>query len=86
MILSKQEFIDSLTNYLPDNANQEISPLDLRTVITNLADSIHLMTASTNIDAANMGTKSTRTSIFGQEALGKLDLVGRSSSDNSVFV
>ena len=85
MILSKQEFIDSLTNYLPDNANQEISPLDLRTVITNLADSIHLMTASTNIDAANMGTKSTRTSIFGQEALGKLDLVGRSSSDNSVF-
>lgn len=85
MILSKQEFIDSLTNYLPDNANQEISPLDLRTVITNLADSIHLMTASTSIDAANMSTKSTRTSILGDAALGKLDLVGRSSSDNSVF-
>ena len=85
MILSKQEFISSLTNYLPDNANQEISPLDLRTVITNLADSIHLMTASTSIDAANMSTKSTRTSILGDAALGKLDLVGRSSSDNSVF-
>ena len=85
MILSKQEFINSLTVYLPDNANQEISPLDLRTVITNLTDSIHLMTVSTSIDAANMSTKSTRTSILGDEALGKLDLVGRSSSDNSVF-
>ena len=85
MILSKQEFINSLTNYLPDNANQEISPLDLRTVITNLADSIHLMTVSNSIDADNVGTKSTRTSILGEQALGKLDLAGRSTSDNSVF-
>ena len=63
MILSKQEFISSLTNYLPDNANQEISPLDLRTVITNLADSIHLMTASTSIDAVIMRTKSKEASV-----------------------
>ena len=85
MILTKSDFISQLTTYLPDNSTQQISPLDLRTVITNLADSIHLLAADECIISDNLNTPSTRTTIVGKEALAERDLVGRSSYDNSAF-
>ena len=85
MILTKSEFISQLTTYLPDNSTQQISPLDLRTVITNLADSIHVLAAEECIVSDNLETPHTRSTIVGKDALHERDKLGRSTYDNSAF-
>jgi len=85
MILSKEDFLNSLSTYLPDNSTQQISPLDLRTVFTDLADSIHLMTIDQSITAGNVQTTGDRTTLLGDQALSKKNLAGRSTVDNSAF-
>ena len=85
MILSKEDFLNSLSTYLPDNSTQQISPLDLRTVFTDLADSIHLMTINQSITAGNVQTTGDRTTLLGDQALSKINLAGRSTVDNSAF-
>ena len=43
MILSKAEFLAKIGDLLQDNSTQLISPLDVRTSLTDLADSVHLL-------------------------------------------
>ena len=40
MILTKSEYLSSIQTLLPDNSTQLISPLDLRTSLINLVDSV----------------------------------------------
>lgn len=85
MILTKPELIQSINGLLPDNATQQISPLDLRTSLINIADSVPELMRGTEIHGSNFNTASARTTIAGEEALGKMTLPGRSSTDNSAF-
>ena len=85
MILTKAEFIASLQALLPDNSTQEISPLDLRTSLLNLSDSVHLFIADKNITSVNFDSPETRTTKGGNFALSSISLAGRSSVDNSAY-
>ena len=85
MILTKAEYIASIQALLPDNSTQEISPLDLRTSLLNLSDSVHLFLADSNITSKNFDTPDTRTTKGGNFALSSMFLAGRSSVDNSAF-
>lgn len=85
MILSKAQYIASIEGLLPDNATQEISPLDLRTSLINLVDSVPLFFAGNELDSTNFATPDLRTTKAGELALSKMFLAGRSSVDNSAF-
>ncbi len=85
MILTRAEYLASIESLLPDNSTQEISPLDLRTSLTNLVDSVPSFLAGTTIDTVNFRTPDIRTTIGGSLALTGMDLNGRSSVDNSAF-
>ncbi|MDC0297285.1 hypothetical protein OAK92_01795 [Crocinitomicaceae bacterium] len=85
MILTKAEYIASIQALLPDNSTQEISPLDLRTSLINLSDSVHLFLADKNLSSLNFDTPDTRTTKGGDFALSSMFLAGRSSVDNSAF-
>jgi hypothetical protein len=83
--LSRSEYIQNIQSLLPDNSTQEISPLDLRTVLINAVDSVHLFFADKNIVSANFSTPEVRTTRGGQGAISSIGLAGRSSKDNSAF-
>jgi len=85
MKYSKAEYINSINTLLPDNATQEISPLDLRTSLIDLIDSVPNFLIGSEIDAINFNTADTRTTLGGDFALGSMFLAGRSSVDNSAF-
>lgn len=85
MILTRAEYIASIQALLPDNSTQEISPLDLRTSLINLSDSVHLFLADKNITSKNFDTPDTRTTKGGDFALSSMFLAGRSSVDNSAY-
>jgi hypothetical protein len=85
MILTKSEYLSSIESLLPDNATQEISPLDLRTSLTNLVDSVPNFVAGGPINADNFSSPDYRTTIGGQLALNSVGIAGRSSVDNSAF-
>ncbi len=85
MILSKAEYISSINSLLPDNGTQEISPLDLRTSLINLIDSVPNFINGTRISTLNFNTPDTRTTLAGNEALSNMFLAGRTSVDNSAF-
>lgn len=85
MILTRAEYLDSIQSLLPDNSTQEISPLDLRTSLVNLVDSVPNFFAGSTVDAANFASPSTRTTLGGNLALSNIGLTGRSSVDNSAF-
>jgi hypothetical protein len=70
---------------LPDNATQEISPLDLRTSLINLVDSVPGLMQDAVLDTRNFATPDIRTTVAGDLALSHMNLVGRSSTDNSAF-
>lgn len=85
MILSKSEYLDSINALLPDNSTQEISPLDLRTSLIDLVDSVPNFFAGNELDSTNFATPETRTTKAGRLALDNMFLAGRSSQDNSAF-
>jgi hypothetical protein len=85
MILSKAEFLAKIGDLLQDNSTQLISPLDVRTSLTDLADSVHLLLDGNSVVSANFASPETRTTRAGSLALGKLGYQGRSSVDNSAF-
>lgn len=87
MQLSKAEFLASIEGLLPDNSTQEISPLDVRTSLINLADSVSNFMVGTTIDAKNFATPAVRTTLAGEGALNdfRKGVQGRKSSDNSAF-
>lgn len=84
-ILSRSEYIDQLYDLLADNSTRQISPLDLRTSFVDLVDSLGNLVEGSTLNADNFSTKEIRTTIGGDKALEKINLVGRSSSDNSAF-
>jgi len=85
MILSKQDYLASIQALLPDNSTQEISPLDLRTSLIDLVDSVPNFFAGNELDSTNFSTPEIRTTRGGQAALSSMFLAGRSSVDNSAF-
>lgn len=85
MILSRAEYISLIESLLPDNSTQEISPLDLRTSLISLIDSVPNFIIGTELNTANFSTPDTRTTKAGQYTLNSMSLAGRSSSDNSAF-
>ena len=85
MRLSKSEFISSIEGMLPDNSTQEISPLDLRTSLINLADSVPNFMEGATLNTKNFATRQTRTTLAGDFALDDFNrgVYGRVSSDNT---
>ena len=84
MILSKQDYIASINTLLPDNSTQQISPLDLRTSLINLVDSV-VNFIDGDICADNFCTPESRNTRGGVLALSQLDLAGRSAYDTSAY-
>ena len=85
MILTKSEYLSKINILLKDNSTQQISPLDVRTSLSDLVDSVHLFMDGSEIVSSNFATPDTRTTRAGELALGKLQYAGRSSEDNSAF-
>ena len=85
MILSKSEYLSSINVLLQDNSTQQISPADVRVSLIDLVDSVHNFLDDKEINTSNFSTPDTRTTRGGDEALGKLNLTGRTSVDNSAF-
>lgn len=83
--MSKSAYIASLTTLIPDNSSQQVSPQDIRTSLTNLADSVNSFLVDLNISGANFSTSETRTTRAGELAMNQLNYAGRSSYDNSAF-
>jgi hypothetical protein len=84
MILTKSEYLSSIQTLLPDNSTQLISPLDLRTSLINLVDSVTNFIDG-DINADNFSTPETRNTRAGVLALSQVELAGRSSYDSSAF-
>jgi hypothetical protein len=85
MKLTKNDFIFNLNALIPDNGTQQISPLDLRTVVTNSIDSTVNFLNDQNLNTVNFGTPATTSTRAGTQALGKFNLPGYSTSGNSAF-
>ena len=85
MKLTKNDFISNLNELIPDNGTQQISPLDLRTVITNSIDSTVNFLNDQTLDAENLGSPEITSTRVGSQALGKIDLPGYITSGNSAF-
>jgi len=85
MKFTKAEYITSINGLLPDNATQEISPLDVRTSLIDLVDSVPNFLAGNEINATNFATPNTRTTLAGNFALANMFLAGRTSVDNSAI-
>jgi len=83
MGLTRQQYIDLINSLLPDNAQQLISPEDLRTSLITLVDSVQEFLVDDNLNTLNLGGAETRTTRVGLLALEKLPLPGRSSEDNT---
>jgi len=84
MILTKSEYLALINDLLPDNSTQQISPLDLRTSLINLVDSVTNFIDG-DINADNFSTPATRNTRAGILALSQVELAGRSSYDSSAF-
>ena len=61
MILTNAEYLDKINILFADNSTQEISPLDLRTSLVDLVDSIGNIFTGTELDSSNFSTPDTRT-------------------------
>lgn len=85
MILTKAEYLDKINLLLADNSTQEISPLDLRTSLVDLVDSIGNIFIGSELDSTNFSSPDTRTTRGGDLSLNGMFLAGRSSVDNSAF-
>lgn len=85
MILTRAEYLASISSLLPDNATQEISPLDVRTSLINLVDSVHNFMDGKVLNTKNFASPDIRTTKAGDLALSQMFLAGRSSVDNSAL-
>lgn len=85
MILSKSAYLDKITGLLPDNSTQQISPQDLRESLVDLVDSVHLFLDGREINTLNFSSPNFRTTIGGDLALEKINLVNRLSIDNTAY-
>ena len=83
MRFTKAEYITYIQGLLPDNATQEISPLDLRTSLIDLIDSFPSFFAGNELVSSNFSTPETRTTFAGKLALSSMFLAGRTSVDNT---
>tara|TARA_Y100000114_G_scaffold157309_1_gene189519 strand:+ start:6474 stop:8195 length:1722 start_codon:yes stop_codon:yes gene_type:complete len=84
-ILSRSDYIDNIRGILPDNSTQQISPLDLRTSLIDIVDSVHLFFDDKNIVSANFATPETRNTKAGIGSLSSINLAGRTSIDNTAI-
>jgi len=82
-IRTRQELLNSINTLLADNSSQQISPLDVRSSLIDTIDSLANLLTTVEVNAINMSTPDDRTVKVGVGALDKLDLVGRSSADNT---
>jgi len=85
MILTKSEYLSKIDILLADNSTQEISPLDIRTSLVDLVDSIGNLVEGAELIATNFSSPDTRTTRGGDWSLNSMFLAGRSSVDNSAF-
>jgi hypothetical protein len=85
MILSKSDYLSKITSLLPDNSTQQISPEDLRESLVDLVDSVHMFLVGQEINTSNFSSPDTRTTIGGDLALEKINLVNRVSVDNTAY-
>ena len=83
--LSKQAFREFVQENLPDNSSREISAFDLRATFLNLADSVTSFLHNENLSSLNFTSINTRSTIAGDLALGRRDIVGVFNQDNSAF-
>ena len=84
-IRTKSEYLEYIEGILPDNTSRLISPADLRSAFTDLADSLGIILDDTLITSLNFSSDETRTTIAGDLALSQISLANRSSIDNSAF-
>lgn len=80
MILTREEFIESVNNLLPDNSTREISPLDVRTCFYNMVDSVHNF-----LDYDEFLTRDVRTTIGGDYSMNAHRVYGRETVDNTAY-
>lgn len=85
MILTTSEYLDKINIILADNSTQEISPLDIRTSLVDLVDSIGNLMEGKELLSDNFSSPDTRTTRGGNYSLNNMFLAGRSSVDNSAF-
>ena len=85
MILTRAEYLASIGISLPDNSTQEISPLDLRTSLVDLVDSVPNFMEGATLNTVNFASPDTRTTKGGDLALSQMSFAGRSSVDNTSF-
>lgn len=85
MILTRAEYLASIGALLPDNSTQEISPLDLRTSLIDMVDSVPNFMAGATLNTTNFASPDTRTTKAGDLSLSQMSFAGRSSVDNSAF-
>ena len=84
-ILSKGDLVANINADLADNSTQDISPRDVRQNLLDLIDSVNNLTAGRDLTGSNFATPDTRTTLGGQNALGKINLDTYTSVDNSAF-
>lgn len=82
-IRTKSDYLEYIESILPDNTNRQISPADLRSAFTDLADSLGIILDDTILTSLNFSSDDTRTTIAGDQALSQINLAGRSSIDNT---
>jgi len=81
--LTRPEFDAFIDSTLPDNSTRQISALDLRTSLLNLADSIVLFNNDINISALNFSNLDTRSLRIGTDTLARNGINGFTSIDNT---
>jgi hypothetical protein len=91
MIIPKSQLVDAINTELGDNSTGKISPNDIRHNLLDIIDSVHNLLDDTkditvkNLTASNIATPTERSVRFGENALGKLNLVGYETNDNSAI-
>ena len=87
MSYTRQQYINLLNELLPDNANQLISPQDLRTSLIALVDSIENFVIDDTLDTLNIGSENVRNTRVGSLALDKIQqgIPGVSGEDNTAL-
>jgi len=81
MTLSRYDYYNLLQSYLPDNSSQQISPQDIRTVLTDLVDSIPNFLIDRELSTLNLGSPDIRSTRVGDFALDN----NTYNEDNSAF-
>lgn len=85
MILSKYQLVNNISSELSDNATQSITPYHVRHNLIDIIDSISELIKNEDIDSANFKTIDSRTSVFGEKSLERINLPNHSTEDNSAF-